>query len=73
MTSTPVPEIGVRPIAELHTIEMSIHTIFKEFPHDQYRIKQPKELEPIRCNCKKKVLSPILGACIVNRSGALLH
>lgn len=45
------PEIRIRAIAELHRIEMSLHTIFQELPHEQFQIKPQIEQEPKHCYC----------------------
>lgn len=39
LANSSTPEIGVRAIAELHRIEMSLHTIFQELPHGQFKIE----------------------------------
>lgn len=51
MTTCEVPEIRIRAIAELHRIEMSLHTIFQELPHDQFQIRPEIEREPKHCDC----------------------
>jgi hypothetical protein len=51
MATSEVPEIRIRAIAELHRIEMSLHTIFQEFPHEQFQIQPETEREPTNCNC----------------------
>ena len=43
------PEIGIRAIAELHQIEMSLHSIFKELP--QFDIRPDSTTKTIECNC----------------------
>ena len=45
------PEIRIRAIAELHRIEMSLHAIFQELPHEQFQIKPEIEREPTHCDC----------------------
>lgn len=46
----------IRAIAELHRIEMSLHTIFQQFPHEQWQINLDYEKKngPRQCNCLKK-------------------
>lgn len=39
MTTCEAPEIRIRAIAELHRIEMSLHSIFQELPHEQFQIR----------------------------------
>jgi hypothetical protein len=51
MDGSEVPEIRIRAIAELHRIEMSLHTIFQEFPHEQSQIRPEIEREPTNCQC----------------------
>jgi hypothetical protein len=53
LTTCEVPEIRIRAIAELHRIEMSLHTIFQELPlpHDQFQIRPEIEREPQHCDC----------------------
>lgn len=51
LTTCEVPEIRIRAIAELHRIEMSLHTIFQELPHDQFQIRPEIEQEPKHCYC----------------------
>jgi hypothetical protein len=51
LTTCEVPEIRIRAIAELHRIEMSLHTIFQELPHDQFQIRPEIEREPKQCDC----------------------
>lgn len=42
----------IKAIAELHRIEMSVHSIFNEFPHAQYDIEQTKSDRELReCDC----------------------
>ena len=51
MDISEVPEIKIRAIAELHRVEMSLHSIFQEFPHEQFQIKPETEREPTNCQC----------------------
>ena len=51
LTTCEVPEIRIRAIAELHRIEMSLHTIFQQLPHEQFQIKPEIEREPKHCDC----------------------
>ena len=53
LTTCETPEIEIRAIAELHRIEMSLHTIFQELPHEQFQIKPKIEIEqePKHCYC----------------------
>ncbi len=51
MVIAEAPEIRIRAIAELHRIEMSLHTIFQELPHDQFQIRPEIEREPTNCQC----------------------
>ena len=51
MDGSEVSEIRIRAIAELHRIEMSLHTIFQEFPHEQFQIRPEIEREPTNCQC----------------------
>ena len=44
------PEIGIRALAELHQIEMSLHSIFKELP--QFDIRPGSTTKTIECNCR---------------------
>jgi hypothetical protein len=69
MDGSEVPEIRIRAIAELHRIEMSLHTIFQEFPHEQSQIRPEIEREPTNCQCISLVQLHIQSAAIVNKSG----
>ena len=51
MDISEVPEIKIRAIAELHRVEMSLRSIFQEFPHEQFQIKPETEREPTNCQC----------------------
>lgn len=51
MDGSEVSEIRIRAIAEMHRIEMSLHTIFQEFPHEQFQIRPEIEREPTNCQC----------------------
>ena len=65
----------VRAIAELHKIEMSLHSIFREFPHHQYPIEsENREARGINggiCDCLLTQLL-IQSAGAVHRSGVLV-
>ena len=41
------PEIRIRAIAELHRIEISLHTIFQELPHEQFQIRPKIQSETL--------------------------
>ena len=50
ISSTEKPEVQVRAISELHSIEMSLHSLFKELP--QFDIKPDNTAyEPTNCDC----------------------
>ena len=51
LTTCEAPEIRIRAIAELHRIEMSLHTIFQELPHDQFQFRPEIEQETKHCYC----------------------
>ena len=62
LSTCEVPEIRIRAIAELHRIEMSLHTIFQELPHDQFQIRPEIQREPIthsKCRYCKQVWCPL--------------
>ena len=73
MDISEVPEIKVRAIAELHRIEMSLHSIFQEFPHEQFQIKPETRLEQTDCQCMSTGKLRIQSAGIVNKSGVHRH
>jgi hypothetical protein len=56
MASSEVPEIRIRAIAELHRIEMSIFSLFKELP--QFEIKpDSKDINKIKnCRCADTII-----------------
>jgi hypothetical protein len=49
MSGSEAPEIGIRAIAELHRIEMSVFSLFKELP--QFDIRPDRTTQKIECNC----------------------
>lgn len=59
MTGSEAPEIGIRAIAELHRIEMSLHSLFKELP--QFDSRPDSTSKTIECNC-----SPDIGDIITH-------
>ena len=59
MTGSEAPEIGIRAIAELHRIEMSLHSLFKELP--QFDSRPDSTSKTIECNC-----SPGIGDIITH-------
>jgi hypothetical protein len=73
MDTSEAPEIGIRTIAELHRIEMSLHTIFQEFPHEQFHIKPGTEREPTNCQFMSTGIITHSSAAIVNKSGVHWH
>ena len=53
MAGSEAPEIGIRAIAELHRIEMSVFSLFKELP--QSEIRPDSTTETIECNCGPRI------------------
>ena len=49
MACSEAPEIRIRAIAELHRIEMSLHSLFKEL--SQFDIRSDSTIKTIECNC----------------------
>ena len=45
------PEVQVRAISELHSIEMSVFSLFKELPQFEIRPEIEQEQEPQHCYC----------------------
>lgn len=65
LNTSEVPEIRIRAIAELHRIEMSLHTIFQELPHDQFQIRPKIDInigqEPNKKHCYCHYCLPGIG------------
>lgn len=63
ISSTEKPEVQVRAISELHSIEMSLHSLFKELPQFDIRPESSNTHTLERCNCPTSIDRIIHSKC----------